>query len=112
MDAYTIPDAARALGLSAKEVRGWIEDGRLSAAEVEGRWLIPAGEVRRLARRPPELRGPADAAPREELGALQQELDELRGRVEALEASVEGSQGGGMMRPALTPLFRPPRDGG
>jgi excisionase family DNA binding protein len=108
MELLTIPDAARVLGVSAREVRGWIEDGRLPAEEVEGRRLIRVEEVERLERRPPEFPGPVEVARIDELEALRGELAELARRVEALEADRREADGErGRMRSALTPLFRP-----
>jgi excisionase family DNA binding protein len=56
MDAYTIPEAARALGVTPRELREWIEEGRLRAFESGGRRLVPRAQVRQIAPRPPDFR--------------------------------------------------------
>jgi excisionase family DNA binding protein len=122
MDAYTIPEAASALRVSPREVRTWIEEGRLRAFEVHGRWRIPVTEVSQAVERPPELRGGSAEAggPLEEAGGpleeavaeLRAELATLRGRVEALEQGSDEPPPPGFMRPSLAPLFRGPGAGG
>jgi chromosome segregation ATPase len=60
MDAYTIPEAARAAGLSPREVRVRIEEGDLRAFIRAGRRMVDRTEIERLTERPtltaPELR--------------------------------------------------------
>jgi hypothetical protein len=47
MDAYTIPQAARATGLSPREVRLRIEEGRLRAISIGGRRAVEVAELER-----------------------------------------------------------------
>jgi hypothetical protein len=55
MDAYTIPEAARAAGLSPREVRMRIEEGDLRAFIRAGRRMVEHSELARLVeRRMPE----------------------------------------------------------
>jgi excisionase family DNA binding protein len=110
MNAYTIPDAAKALGVTPRELRQWIEEGRLSAREAGGRRFVPRSEVMRMARRQPDIRGVESRGRVPHLEALQSDLDELRRRVEALERGGGKPPPRGAMRPALTPLFRPPHE--
>jgi hypothetical protein len=60
MDAYTIPEAARAAGLSSREVRVRIEEGHLRAFIRAGRRMVERAEIERLTERPtlkaPDLR--------------------------------------------------------
>ena len=112
MNAYTIPDAAKALGVTPRELRQWIEEGRLSAREAGGRRFVPRSEVMRMARRQPDPPGPEGTGRVPHLEALQSDMDELRRRVEALERGREKPPTRGAMRPALTPLFRPPDESG
>ena len=123
MDGLTIPEVADALGVGPREVRMLIEEGRLPATEIAGRWRVPEAEVERLARRPGPQGGPGGPSREEEIGlrrelsALQrrvamledatQELTSLRRRVEDLEGRLSDS-GPARLRPALTPLFRGP----
>lgn len=46
--AYSVHEAAAALGLSASSIWKWISLGQLRAVRVGGRTLIPAGELRRI----------------------------------------------------------------
>jgi excisionase family DNA binding protein len=124
VDGLTIPEVADALGTTPRQVRLWIEEGGLPAAEVAGRWRVPELEVERFARRAPEDRGTAGPSADEEIGlrrelsslqrrlaALEEvgeELADLRERVEVLEDRVGQGSGPARMRPALTPLFRGP----
>jgi chromosome segregation ATPase len=48
MDAYTIPEAARAAGLSPREVRVRIEEGDLRAFIRAGRRMVEQSELERL----------------------------------------------------------------
>ena len=48
MDAYTIPEAARAAGLSPREVRMRIEEGDLRAFIRAGRRMVDRSELERL----------------------------------------------------------------
>jgi hypothetical protein len=51
MDAYTIPEAARAAGLSPREVRMRIEEGDLRAFIRAGRRMVERSELDRLLER-------------------------------------------------------------
>jgi chromosome segregation ATPase len=70
MDAYTIPEAARAAGLSPREVRMRIEEGDLRAFIRAGRRMVDRAELERVFERPappqPALRAmpPPPASPR------------------------------------------------
>jgi excisionase family DNA binding protein len=68
VDAYTIPEAARVAGLSPKEVRLRIEEGRLEATKVGGRRVVERAELERAGLlggdRPPE---PPEAQPAQEV---------------------------------------------
>lgn len=46
--AYTVTDAARALGISERSVYNRINDGTLKRVRVGGRNLIPANALRAL----------------------------------------------------------------
>jgi excisionase family DNA binding protein len=111
MDAYTIPEAAKELGVTPRELRHWIEEGRVPAYEIAGRRFVAAAEVRRIARRPPDFRGPVSSGRVPPLEALRADVEELRRRVDALERD-EGDPAPRGTRPALTPLFSSSRDGG
>jgi chromosome segregation ATPase len=81
MDAYTIPEAARAAGLTPREVRVRIEEGDLRAVIRAGRRMVERAEIERLAERPtltaPELRAaPAPAAPTRAVEDLVARLEE------------------------------------
>ena len=81
MDAYTIPEAARAAGLSPREVRMRSEEGDLRAFIRAGRRMVEATELERLVERrmphTPMLRAapPPKASPRvvEDLAARLEE---------------------------------------
>jgi chromosome segregation ATPase len=51
MDAYTIPEAARAAGLTSREVRVRIEEGDLRAVIRAGRRMVERSEIERLIER-------------------------------------------------------------
>ena len=51
MDAYTIPEAARAAGLTSREVRVRIEEGDLRAVIRAGRRMVERSEIGRLIER-------------------------------------------------------------
>lgn len=46
--AYSVHEAAAALGLSASSIWKWISLGQLRAVRVGGRTLIPADEINRV----------------------------------------------------------------
>ena len=79
-----IPDAAATLALHPSEVRGLVEDGRLEAVRVGGRWLISRDSVQRLdaARKAPDLN-----APDPDLCSLEARVAELEQRLESLESA-------------------------
>ena len=51
MDAYTIPEAARAAGLTSREVRVRIEEGDVRAVIRAGRRMVERSEIGRLIER-------------------------------------------------------------
>jgi chromosome segregation ATPase len=63
MDAYTIPEAARAVGLSPREVRMRIEEGDLGAFIRAGRRMVDRNELERLFDRPAPPQPALTAAP-------------------------------------------------
>jgi excisionase family DNA binding protein len=46
--AYSVHDAAAALGLSASSIWKWISLGQLRAIRIGGRTLIPGAEISRV----------------------------------------------------------------
>jgi DNA-binding transcriptional MerR regulator len=65
VDAYTIPEAARAAGLTPREVRVRIEEGDLRAFIRAGRRMVAHSEIERLTERsspPPTPAAPTRAA--------------------------------------------------
>jgi DNA-binding transcriptional MerR regulator len=74
MDAYTIPEAARAAGLTPREVRMRIEEGDLRAFIRAGRRMVAHSEIERLSERtsPP----PTPAAPNPPIDDLVARLEE------------------------------------
>jgi hypothetical protein len=124
VDAYTIPEAARATGLSSREVRLRIEEGDLRAVIRAGRRMVERSELHRLLESAQEPDPPPsreehvlemarvkrtaaqtrarDAADvrrlEQELGETRRELRKARERIEELEAA--------RTRPALTALFQ------
>jgi excisionase family DNA binding protein len=113
MDGYTIPEAASLTGLTPKEVRLAIEEGRLRAFDVGGRRRIPREDIEcgALLEPPPEptAAGAAPSSPDSgQLEELRDRLDEIERRVADLERHEE-RPGRAAMRPALEPLFAPPR---
>ena len=83
MDAYTIPEAAAKLEVHPREVREWIEEGRLTAFDSVAGRRIPREELERLAEpAPPEpvvARLPAPGRLEEALDGLRADLEELEG---------------------------------
>src|SRR3954447_24349063 len=81
VDAYTIPEAARAAGFTPREVRVRIEAGDLRAFIRAGQRVVERAEIERLTERPaltaPELRtGPPPPAPTRTLEDLVSRLEE------------------------------------
>lgn len=46
---YTAQEVAKMFGVTAYTIRLWIEQGRIEARKIEGRWRIPRSEIRRVA---------------------------------------------------------------
>ncbi len=94
MGSLDIEQAARASGLSAREVRLLIEDGRLPATRASGRWLIDQRHLAAAATTRPHVTGarPIGADPAaEELAAcaaVDQDADTLQARLEEASAQV------------------------
>jgi excisionase family DNA binding protein len=101
MEGYTIPEVAERLGVPARDIRQWIENGRLHAIRVRGRWRVPDEA----------LQSPSDEPGEDE----PLEVEELRIRLARLESRLEQLEregplpGRARMRPALAPLFREER---
>ncbi len=87
---YSIPEAARELGVSAVTIRRYIKQGKLEAKKVEGKF----GSEYRIAALPPESLGQAEdespqeplsyAALLEEIQRLNRELGYWQGRCEEM----------------------------
>lgn len=99
----TIPETAKALGLTAKAVEKRIERGTIQSLRREGRRVIPAGEITRLqtlaeqALPPIEQRvSPSgDANPLTDLSAFLERLETLaaeNGRFRALQEVAESER--------------------
>jgi excisionase family DNA binding protein len=101
MDGYTIPEAAARLGVPARDLREWIENGRLHAVRVRGRWRIPEETLRSPADDPTGAEEPSAV----EVAELRVRLARLESRLEELEREDPGARPMSM-RPALAPLFR------
>jgi excisionase family DNA binding protein len=101
MEGYTIPEVAERLGVPARDIREWIENGRLHAIRVRGRWRVPEETLQ------PPSDEPGDPGERSgpELAELRVRLARLESRLEQLEHE-DPSAGRSSMRPALEPLFR------
>ena len=100
MDGFTIPEAAARLGVPARDIREWIENGRLHAVRVRGRWRIPEETLRSPADEPTGADEPAG-----EVAELRVRLARLESRLEELEREDPGARPASMP-PALAPLFR------
>lgn len=46
---YSVGAVAKMFGVDTHTVRRWINDGKLNATKIEGRWRIQRSEVIRLA---------------------------------------------------------------
>jgi len=44
---FSIEEAAKILGVSEKTIRRYIKDGKIKAVKVDGKYVIPEGEVSR-----------------------------------------------------------------
>ncbi len=86
------------LALHPSEVRALVEDGRLDAVQVSGRWLISADSVDRLSQAP--------GAPETDLRRLEERVAELERRLGFVDRASRADTGGDGVRPALEPLFR------
>lgn len=70
IEAYTIPEAAKAAGVSTKTIERYIQGGRILANRIGRRWEIPKKEIdrlkdnrarqfkKRLEKKEPEIRRP------------------------------------------------------
>jgi excisionase family DNA binding protein len=101
VDGYTIPEVAERLGVPARDIRQWIENGRLHAILVRGRWRVPEDALQSPSDEPTEP-GERSALDIEELGIR---LAQLESRLEQLERDAPIAERASM-RPALAPLFR------
>jgi chromosome segregation ATPase len=79
VDAYTIPEAARAAGLTSREVRVRIEEGELRAVIRAGRRMVEHSEVERLIERssPPPTPDPSTRAVEDLVARLEEQAIEL-----------------------------------
>ena len=113
MDAYTIPEAADLTGLTPKEVRLLIEEGGLKAFRLGGRHRIARNElVRSGLLDPPEPEEQLAQPPIRDsttLETLRARLDDIERRLEVVEDRDGDPRRPPPMRPALEPLFAPPR---
>ena len=50
-EVLTVKLAAYRYNFSVRTIRQWIDEGKVSAIDLDGRWLIPVPEIDRLARR-------------------------------------------------------------
>ncbi len=112
MQAYTIPDAARALGVAPQQLREAIESELVHGVRVSGRWRIPRDELERVARSA-IIRTSSDparsvaASDSSDLDRLRLRVEELERRLSALESASSEVARKASMRPALAPLFTP-----
>jgi excisionase family DNA binding protein len=113
MDTYTIPEAAAAARVSPKEIRTWIEEGRLNAFEVAGRRHVRRAELEQLLSVTDEpsqdVGGLSSRIERleSEVSELSAELEEVRQRLDDPEDADDARARRSSMRPALIPLFAP-----
>jgi chromosome segregation ATPase len=80
VDAYTIPEAARAAGLSPREVRMRIEEGDLRAFIRAGRRMVDRSELERVFHRPAPAEPAASPRPQvveDVVGRLEEQALEL-----------------------------------
>lgn len=99
----TIPETAKALGLTAKAVEKRIERGTIQSLRREGRRVIPSGEITRLQTLAEQALPPieqrvspgGDANPLTDLSAFLQRLETLaaeNGRFRALQEVAESER--------------------
>jgi hypothetical protein len=119
MDGYSIPDAARVLGVAPQRLREAIEAELVDAVRVAGRWRVPRDELERVSRMS-VIRTTSDPRPSfpasdsgDDLDQLRLRVDELERRLAALESDPAAAAGKASMRPALARLFaaEEPTDG-
>jgi excisionase family DNA binding protein len=106
VDGLTIPDAARILGISPRELREAVERGELHAVRISGRWTIPRESLSgpgHEAQASGGIEVPAAGGDSTELVKLRSRVEELEHRIAALERP---RHRGTPMREALRPLFR------
>jgi helix-turn-helix protein len=84
MEAYTIPDAARIAGLSPKEIRVRIEDGRLRAAWRGGRRMLSRDELERAGLLGDGPSHGPEGSPTEPMPDLVERLEEQAGELAVL----------------------------
>jgi excisionase family DNA binding protein len=101
MEGYTIPEVAERLGVSARDIREWIESGRLHAVRARGRWRIPEETLQSPS---DESSDPGDGSA-VEVAELRLRLARLESRLAELERE-EAPAPPVSMRPALASLFR------
>jgi excisionase family DNA binding protein len=101
MEGYTIPEVAERLGVPARDIREWIENGRLHAVQVRGRWRVPEETLSSPSDEPAD----SDDASAREVADLRVRLARLESRLEELERAEPGERPASM-RPALAQLFR------
>jgi chromosome segregation ATPase len=79
MDAYTIPEAARAAGLTPREVRVRIEEGDLRAFVRAGQRMVERSEIERLTERssPPPPPAASTRAAEDLVARLEEQALEL-----------------------------------
>ena len=79
MDAYTIPEAARAAGLTSREVRVRIEEGELRAVIRAGRRMVAHTEIEGLTERsaPPATPAASTGAVEDLVARLEEQALEL-----------------------------------
>ena len=101
MEGLTIPEVAERLGVPARDIREWIENGRLQAIRVRGRWRVPEETLQSPVDEPVE----ADEPPAPEVEELRVRVAQLESRLQELERE-EIVVSRPSLRPALAPLFR------
>jgi chromosome segregation ATPase len=90
MEAYTIPDAARVTGLSPREIRVRIEEGRLRATWRGGRRMLDRDELERAAMLADDASPARSGEASEPIPELVERLEEQAGELAVLQrASAE-----------------------